>query len=140
MEVPETPAAALEEPSSEPVAPPAASVESASDPMPPPPTAPKKRGRPQGAKDTFKRTRRPPVQVRIEPLETASPEPKPDTPRAEPKHTPEPEPKVEVPKSPRTQMREATQHLVSLRAAMNENKKAEHVKKYTEKWMTWPLH
>ena len=35
-----------------------------------PPPAPKRKGRPPGAKDAVKRVRKPPVQIRVEPIAT----------------------------------------------------------------------
>lgn len=117
------------------------------------PPAPKRKGRPVGSKDTVKRTRKPPVQVRIEPLEVKPPEqPHVPTPKPEPEPTRVAEPaaasslgcvkktiEVEEEKTPRTLLRETSKHLISLRALVHDNRKAEHAKKYCQNWATWPL-
>ena len=65
---------------------------------------PKKKGRPVGAKDTTKRTRKP-VQIRVEPLpekpEPPAPTPKPE-PIVEPRKPAEVPVVIEEPKTPRT--------------------------------------
>ena len=110
-----------------------------------PPEPPKRKGRPPGSKDTVKRTRRPPVQVRIEPLEAVASAPKsaskPPTlpPSAEPEPS-RPELVVEVtPPSPRTQIREHTRHLIRLKADEHENKKAAHAQMYVSRWPQLPV-
>ena len=116
------------------------------------PPEPKKRGRPHGAKDTIKRTRKPPVSIRIEPLEVRPPEqPRvqqaasaaPATPRPAPESTLVTEKKapveIEEPKTPRTLLRETSRHLVSLRALVHDTKRAERAEKLTQGWATWPL-
>ena len=107
------------------------------------PPEPKKRGRPHGAKDTIKRTRKPPVSIRIEPLEVRPPEPRVATPRPAPEPTLVTEKKapveIEEPKTPRTLLRETSRHLVSLRALVHDTKRAERAEKLTQGWATWPL-
>ena len=107
-----------------------------------PPEPPKRKGRPPGSKDTVKRTRRPPVQVRIEPLEAVAAAPKsaPKPPVAVVPEPVRPEPVVEVaPASPRTQYREHTQHLIRLRNELHENKRSAHAQMYVSRWSQWPV-
>ena len=86
------------------------------EPMPPP--KPKQKGR---AKDAVKRTRKPPIQVPIEPLEPepeTKPEPKPRdrTPRpSRERHVMSTDNEIEEPLSPRTMLRETSRHLITLR-------------------------
>ena len=142
--------AALAAPPMEPsvdVVTPAANAETTNAMAPP---EPKKRGRPHGAKETIKRTRKPPVSIRIEPLEVRPPEPRvqqasaaPGTPRPAPEPTLVTEKKapveIEEPKTPRTLLRETSRHLVSLRALVHDTQKAERAEKLTQGWATWPL-
>ena len=123
------------------VEPPAAPVAEATS-MPPP--APKKKGRPTGSKDAAPRTRRKPVEVRIEPLEAPEPPPPPraSTPRpARPeileKEAPPP-PEIEEPPSPRTMLRETSRHLMQLRNIVHQNKKSSMGDAYAQKLVKWP--
>ena len=106
---------------------------------------PKRKGRPPGAKDTIKRVRKPPVQIRVEPIAT---EPKPEPvervstprPKAEPKVETKDPVEIEVdPPTPRTLLREASRHYVSLRSLVHANKKAEMCNVYTQKLTPWPV-
>ena len=103
------------------------------------PPEPKKRGRPTGAKDTTKRTRKP-VQIRVEPLQEKPepPVPKPE-PIVEPRKPAEPPAEIEEPKTPRTLIKETSRHLISLRALVNDNRKDEMGKRYIQKWSKCPL-
>lgn len=153
LEAPETAADLPAEPPAS-VANSTANVESVTTNMEPPrqqaalaAPAPKRKGRPAGSKDTVKRTRKPAVHVRIEPLEVKPPEqPRVPTPRPEPEPVTAPvaEPKqpveIEESKSPRTLLRETSRHLMSLRSLVHDNRKADHVKKYTQNWATWTPH
>ena len=121
-------------------------------PPPPETAALKRKGRPAGSKDTVKRTRKPPVQVRIEPLEAqreASTEaPPPSTrastaaakprPRPAPQIVHEPEQEREEPGTPRTLLKETARHLIGLRAIVHGSRKVEIANKYVEKWAKWP--
>ena len=99
---------------------------------------PKKKGRPQGSKDTIKRTRKP-VQIRVEPLQEKQAAPPASKPEVSPQ-APEPAPvEIEEPKTPRTLIRETSRHLVSLRQLVNDNRKSEMAQRYTQKWSKWPL-
>jgi len=124
--------------SAEVVAEPAAAAADVAPAEPSEPVVLKKRGRPPGSKDTFKRTRRMPVQVRVEPLEvagTAAEQPRVGTPR------PAPEPPVShviaEPQTPRTWLREASRHYMHLKTIVHDTHKVNHAQKYTEKWSTW---
>ena len=106
-----------------------------------PPPAPKRKGRPPGAKDTIKRVRKPPVQIRVEPI-NVEPVERVSTPR--PKAEPKTESKqlVEIeedPPTPRTLLREASRHYVSLRSLVHDKKKSEIVNMYTQKLTPWPV-
>ena len=130
----------------EPVEAPAATTENTSEQSEAQAPEPKRRGRPAGSKDTVKRTRKPPVQIRIEPLEAPivnnrmNPPEQPKEIVSEPKEEvkPKPQPPPEEPKTPRTLLREVSRLHVSLRAAAHDTRKAENAKKYTEKWITLP--
>ena len=116
------------------------------------PAAPKRKGRPVGSKDAVQRTRKPPVQVRIEPLEAqqeASTEaPPPSTrasavaakqrPRPAPPIVHEPEQEREEPVTPRTLLKETARHLIGLRAIVHGSRKVEIANQYVEKWAKWP--
>ena len=108
-------------------------------PVPPVDTPePKKRGRPQGVKDSTNRTRKP-VQIRVEPLQE-KPEPPVSTPEPiEPRKHAEAPVEIEEPKTPRTLIKETSRHLISLRALVNDNRKDEMGKRYIQKWSKWPL-
>ena len=111
----------LQDPSQELAAEPPPVTQVASEPatesqdMPPP--AAKRKGRPPGAKDTIKRVRRPPVQIRVEPItlrqQAALDVPEPvvervatPRPKTEPKlETKQPVEIEEDPPTPRTMLR-----------------------------------
>ena len=124
-------------------------VDSTAQPPPEPmAVAPKKRGRPQGSKDKAQRTRRPAVQVRIEPLEVSQPkqqqaQPSDPEPLAKPQREPTEPVVIEKlmiePKSPRTELREHTQHVMRLRRELKQKENEEYYQSITAKWMTWPL-
>ena len=101
---------------------------------------PKKKGRPVGAKDTTKRTRKP-VQIRVEPLpeKPADPAPTPKPEPVEPRKFAEVPVEIEEPKTPRTLIKETSRHLMNLRALVNDNRKDEMGKRYIQKWSKWPL-
>jgi hypothetical protein len=103
-----------------------------------PPAEPKKRGRPTGAKDTTKRTRKP-VQIRVEPLQEKPEPPVPKPEPIEPRKPAEPPAEIEEPKTPRTLIKETSRHLISLRALVNDNRKDEMGKRYIQKWSKCPL-
>ena len=109
----------------------------------PPPAAPKRKGRPPGAKDTVKRVRKPPVQIRIEPIVPVEPvieRVSTPRPKAEPKVETKPTVEIEEsPPTPRTMLREASRHFVSLRALVHDNKKTEMYSMYTKKLTPWPV-
>jgi len=113
----------------------------ASNAMPPP--APKRKGRPPGAKDSVKRVRKPPVQIRVEPIvpvepvieRVSTPRPKAE-PKVETKQTVEIE---EDPRTPRTLLREVSRYYVSLRGTVHDNKKTEMYSMYTKKLTPWPV-
>lgn len=125
-----------------PVAPePPAIAEVAPEPVAP---EPKKRGRPQGAKDTTKRVRKPAVKLRIEPIvkeapaETPTPvtEPPRPAPKAQVTETPrEPPTPVYEPSSPRTLFRLYNQSLAQER----HQRKQDQAQKYISNWSRWPL-
>jgi hypothetical protein len=98
---------------------------------------PKKRGRPQGAKDTAKRTRKPVVKLRVEPIvreplampkEPMAPPPQPPQLERQPLEAPEP-------KSPRTLFRMHHEAVVRERR----EKKQEYAQRYTANWTAWPV-
>ena len=111
------------------------------------PPEPKKRGRPPGAKDTVKRTRKPAVKLRVEPVvrdpppaTPQAPAPAPPTPSAEPSQITslslrprEPTPVYEPP-SPRTLFRNHQEAV----AREKRQKKQEEAKMYTANWVAWP--
>jgi hypothetical protein len=107
------------------------------EPMPPP--KPKQKGRPPGSKDAIKRTRKPPIQVRIEPLEP-EPEPKPEpkprerTPRPpRESHVMSTEHEIEEPTlSPRSMLRETSRHLITLRGLVHDTRKTTLATMYTQ--------
>ena len=99
---------------------------------------------PPGAKDTVKRVRKPPVQIRVEPIASepvVEPVERVSTPR--PKAVPKVETKQTVdieddPPTPRTLLREASRHFVTLRSLVHDKKKSEVVNMYTQKLTPWP--
>ena len=102
-------------------------------------SAPKRKGRPPGAKDAVKRVRKPPVHIRVEPIIAAEPVVEPRLkaePKVETKQTIEIE---EDPPTPRTLLREASRHYVSLRGLVHANKKTEVSNMYTKKLTSWPV-
>jgi len=125
QETPEEPSAAVSEP---PV------IEEAPAPEP------KKRGRPQGTKDVVKRTRKPAVKLRVEPVAR---EPHP-TPAAEPQvpaqsasvpatqHEPTP---VYEPQSPKTLFRRYNESIAQERRP----RKDQHAQQYVANWTQWPV-
>ena len=111
--------------------------------VPEPPEEKRGRGRPAGAKDKAPRTK---PKVRAEPIPqpaakpAAKPAPAPaqavdlpDTPPVE-ERPPSPEPP-----SPRTLFRQTSAHLLSLRDAMNSQKRASAAERYTSKLHAWPV-
>ena len=103
---------------------------------------PKKRGRPQGAKDTAKRTRKPVVKLRVEPIVREPPavnnEPVTQTPQAQAPPQLERQPialEAPEPKSPRTLFRMHHEAVVSEKR----QKKQEWAQMYTANWTAWPV-
>ena len=125
QETPEEPSAAVSEPPA---------LEQASTPEP------KKRGRPQGTKDVVKRTRKPAVKLRVEPVVREPP----PTPVAEPQvpvqsvSVPEmqrePTPVYE-PQSPKTLFRRYNESIAQERR----QKKEHHAQQYIANWTRWPV-
>jgi hypothetical protein len=115
-------------------------------PEQPQPPEPKKRGRPPGAKDAVKRTRKPVVKLRVEPAVTDPPPATPQapslapaTPSAEPSQLTslslrprEPTPVYEPP-SPRTLFRN---HQEAVAREKRQKKQAE-ASMYTANWVAW---
>ena len=106
--------------------------------------APKRKaaGRPSGAKDRVPRTRRPAVQVRVEPLATGSEVDhgmRPPAPPTQPRvPTPMPEPPPPPP-SPRSMLRETARHMVTLRNMVDNARRAKVHEEFSSKLLTWPL-
>ena len=106
--------------------------------------APKRKaaGRPSGAKDRVPRTRRPAVQVRVEPLATGSEVDhgmRPPAPPTQPRvPTPMPEPPPPPP-SPRSMLRETARHMVTLRNMVDTARRAKVHEEFSSKLLTWPL-
>jgi len=102
---------------------------------------PKKRGRPQGAKDVVKRTRKPAVKIRIEPmireLPAAAPTPAPEAPVQNVRLplTPREQPPAHEPQSPRTLFRRYNESMAQERR----QKKQEHAQRYVSDWSRWPV-
>jgi hypothetical protein len=98
----------------------------------------KKRGRPHGAKDTVKRTRKPAVKLRVEPLVREAPavpkEPVAPAPQAPPQLERQPL-EAREPKSPRTLFR---MHHEAV-ARERRQKKQEWAQMYTANWTAWPV-
>jgi hypothetical protein len=107
----------------------------------PPTPQPKKRGRPQGTKDVVKRTRKPAVKLRVEPV-AREPPPTSQAPVAEPPvqsvSVPamqrEPTPAYE-PQSPKTLFRRYHDSILQERR----QKKDEHAQRYVSNWARWPV-
>ena len=115
---------------------PALEPPAASEPAP----EPKKRGRPTGAKDTAKRTRKPVVKLRVEPIVREPPtinnEPVTQTPQAPPQLERQPIAlEAPEPKSPRSLFR---MHHEAVSRERRE-KKHEHAQRYTANWTAWPV-
>ena len=116
-------------------------LEPAATPTPPDPE-PKKRGRPHGAKDIVKRTRKPVVKLRVEPVvrEPPATEPVatlPKEPRVQPQ-APMPAPitfEAPEPESPRTLFRRHHEALSRERR----QKKQEWAQRYTSNWVALPV-
>ena len=101
---------------------------------------PKKRGRPQGTKDVVKRTRKPAVKLRVEPVAREPP----PTPAAEPQvpaqsasvpatqHEPTP---VYEPQSPKTLLRRYNESITQERR----QKKEQRAQQYIANWTRWPV-
>ena len=106
--------------------------------------APKRKaaGRPSGAKDRVPRTRRPAVQVRVEPLAAGSEVDhgmRPPAPPTQPRvPTPMPEPPPPPP-SPRSMLRETARHMVTLRNMVDTARRAKVHEESSSKLLTWPL-
>ena len=125
QETPEEPSAAVSEPPA---------LEQAPTPEP------KKRGRPQGTKDVVKRTRKPAVKLRVEPVAREPP----PTPVAEPPlptqnvslpaRQREPSPVYE-PQSPKTLFERYNESLTQERR----QKKDQHAQQYVANWTRWPV-
>jgi hypothetical protein len=104
----------------------------------PPTPEPKKRGRPQGTKDVVKRTRKPAVKLRVEPV-VREPAPTSQAPAAEPPVVPpalqrEPTSAYE-PQSPKTLFRRYHESISQERR----QKKDEHAQQYVSNWARWPV-
>ena len=102
---------------------------------------PKKRGRPQGAKDIVKRTRKSVVKIRVEPLVREPPvtvtEPTTAQPSSHPQ-APMPAPitfEAPEPESPRTLFR---RHHEAMSREMRQ-KKQEWAQRYTSNWVALPI-
>ena len=115
---------------------PALEPPAASEPAP----EPKKRGRPQGAKDTAKRTRKPVVKLRVEPIVREAPavnnEPATQAPQPLPQLERQPIAlEAPAPMSPRTLFR---MHHEAVTRERRE-KKHEYAQRYTANWKAWPV-
>ena len=119
--------------------PPVADLPALEPPAEVPAPEPKKRGRPQGAKDTAKRTRKPVVKLRVEPVVR-----QPPAATNEPVAQAPPQPPLErqpialeapEPKSPRTLFRMHHEAVVSEKR----QKKQEWAQMYTANWTAWPV-
>jgi hypothetical protein len=127
-------------------APPQGAVASGGDP------APKRKGRPNGAKDRAPRTRRPAVQVRVEPLvqaENVDNQMKPpgaaqaaclptEQPRVPTMPTTE-EPPPPPPPSPRSMLRETARHMTTLRQMVDNERRVKVHEEFSSKLLTWPI-
>jgi len=91
-------------------------------------------GRPHGAKDRLPRTRRPPVQVRAEPLASV---PEVDN-RVESIPIEEPPPPPPPP-SPRSMLRETARHMVNLRNMVDNQRRAKIHEEFSSKLLSWPI-
>ena len=119
-------------------APPQGAVASGGDP------APKRKGRPNGAKDRAPRTRRPAVQVRVEPLVQSEnvdnqmkPPEQPRIPTAMPTESlPTPPP---PPPSPRSMLRETARHMTTLRQMVDNERRVKVHEEFSSKLLTWPI-
>ena len=101
---------------------------------------PKKRGRPQGAKDAVKRTRKPVVKLRVEPIVRESPavnsEPVAQAPQTIPQLERQPIAlEAPEPKSPISLFRMHHEAMIRERR----EKKREYAQRYTANWTAWPV-
>ena len=99
---------------------------------------PKKRGRPQGAKDAVKRTRKPVVKLRVEPVVREPPAARSVEPMAQRPPQLEQQPvalEAPEPKSPRSLFR---MHHEAV-ARERREKKHEWAQRYTANWTAWPV-
>ena len=122
--------------------PPVADLPALEPPAEVPAPEPKKRGRPQGSKDASKRTRKPVVKLRVEPV-VREPPASTNEPVAQAQAPPQP-PQLErqpialeapEPKSPRTLFRMHHEAVVREKR----QKKQEWAQMYTANWTAWPV-
>ena len=97
-----------------------------------------KRGRPTGSRD-----RAPRRKVKVEPIPVeAEPPPAVTKPAPTRAHTPEPTAREQMPPeppSPQTLYRQTSAHLITLRDAMNDQRRSKVAEQYTSRMVNWPV-